>query len=609
MLAQIREYFGASAVHRRVRQRRVSREYAAEIQQLEPRVVFTSAIVPAAVSTVVFPPVVASAADQYMLQLLNRGRANPVAEAARMGIDLNEGLPAGTLAPVARQPLALNASLQTSIENHLADELAHNFFGHVGSNGSTLDVRDVAAGYTNWISVGENLSWMPAEATLSLEKNIAQQYVNLFVDHGITGRSHRTNFLNGNLREIGSAIRTGKYQGYNSVLTGEELGLATGNPFVTGVVYNDAAKTGFYAMGEGLGGVTISVSGAGGIAYRTTSNAAGGYQIPLPAGTYSVVFSGTGIAAPIMKSFTIGTLNVQVDANTRTDKGVTTPVVTADPLTQTVRTGTAAVFSATAIGSPVPTVQWQVSTNGGVSYVNIASATSSTYSFTGNVAQNGYTYRAVFMNTHGSATTKAAKLTVLAAPVVTKNPLSQSITIGQTATFTAAATGSPTPTVQWQVSTNGGTTFTNIAGATASTYRVSVTAAQSGNKYRADFSNSQGKATTSVATLSAIAAFAVPAITQNPTSQSVVSSAKVTFAAAATGSPTPTIQWQVSTDGGNTFINVAAATSKTYTFTALAAQNRNQYRAVFSNSRGSVITKIATLSLVAAKARLISVGN
>ena len=46
------------------------------------------------------------------------------------------------------------------------------------------------------------------------------------------------------------------------------------------------------------------------------------------------------------------------------------------------------------------------------------------------------------------------------APVVTTQPASQTVTAGQTVTFTAAASGNPTPTVQWQVSTNGGATFT-----------------------------------------------------------------------------------------------------------------------------------------------------
>src|SRR5207237_9228884 len=49
------------------------------------------------------------------------------------------------------------------------------------------------------------------------------------------------------------------------------------------------------------------------------------------------------------------------------------------------------------------------------------------------------------------------------------NPLSQSISAGSNATFVAAASGNPTPTVQWQISTNGGATFSNIAGATSTT--------------------------------------------------------------------------------------------------------------------------------------------
>ena len=51
------------------------------------------------------------------------------------------------------------------------------------------------------------------------------------------------------------------------------------------------------------------------------------------------------------------------------------------------------------------------------------------------------------------------------APVVTTQPASQPVTAGQTATFTAAASGNPTPTVQWQVSTDSGSTFSDIHGA------------------------------------------------------------------------------------------------------------------------------------------------
>ena len=43
-----------------------------------------------------FAAVYPSNYEQYLVELINRGRANPAAEASRYGIDLNEGLAAGT---------------------------------------------------------------------------------------------------------------------------------------------------------------------------------------------------------------------------------------------------------------------------------------------------------------------------------------------------------------------------------------------------------------------------------------------------------------------------------------------------------------------------------
>ncbi len=72
-------------------------------------------------------------------------------------------------------------------------------------------------------------------------------------------------------------------------------------------------------------------------------------------------------------------------------------------------------------------------------------------------------------------------------------PLDTSVPVGATATFTAAASGTPVPAVQWQVSTNGGFTFSNIQGATSTTLTIAnVPYSSNGNRYRAVFSNSAG---------------------------------------------------------------------------------------------------------------------
>ncbi|HUO08425.1 MAG TPA: MBG domain-containing protein [Phycisphaerae bacterium] len=92
---------------------------------------------------------------------------------------------------------------------------------------------------------------------------------------------------------------------------------------------------------------------------------------------------------------------------------------------------------------------------------------------------------------------------------------------------------------------------------------------------------------------------AAPAIRLQPMSQVVSAGATVTFSASATGSPTPRIQWQVSTDGGKTFTSITGATSTSYSFTAGSTQNGYHYRAVFSNNLGTVTTLDATLTVMA----------
>jgi hypothetical protein len=102
----------------------------------------------------------------------------------------------------------------------------------------------------------------------------------------------------------------------------------------------------------------------------------------------------------------------------------------------------------------------------------------------------------------GSATSSAATLTFDTAPVVTTQPVGVSVTTGQPASFSAAASGSPAPTVQWQLSTNAGVTFTNISGATTGTYSLATTTLTENNsRYRAIFTNPAGTATSNPATL------------------------------------------------------------------------------------------------------------
>jgi subtilase family serine protease len=103
-----------------------------------------------------------------------------------------------------------------------------------------------------------------------------------------------------------------------------------------------------------------------------------------------------------------------------------------------------------------------------------------------------------------------------AAPTVATQPSNQTVTAGGSATFTASASGNPTPTVQWQVSTDGGRTFTNIIGATSTTLTLTgVTAAMNGYQYQAVFNNNIGMITSSADTLAVNTSLPPPPPTLN----------------------------------------------------------------------------------------------
>jgi hypothetical protein len=86
-----------------------------------------------------------------------------------------------------------------------------------------------------------------------------------------------------------------------------------------------------------------------------------------------------------------------------------------------------------------------------------------------------------------------------------------------------------------------------------------------------------------------------PVLVSSPTSMTVVEGGAALFGAAALGTPVPTVQWQVSIDGGATFTDMAGYVGTNLTFTAVASQTNNLYRAVFSNVAGSITTTAARL--------------
>jgi len=271
----------------------------------------------------------------------------------------------------------------------------------------------------------------------------------------------------------------------------------------------------------------VNIAGATGASYSITSVVAG------DAGNYAVVATNSA------GSVTSATASLTVSAAT------SAPTITTQPTSQTVAPGAAVSFAVTASGNPTPTYQWQ---KGGV---NIAGATGATYSLASVVAGDAGNYAVIATNSAGSVTSATASLTVstaTSAPTISTQPASQTVAPGAAVSFSVTASGNPTPTYQWQ---KGGV---NIAGATGATYSIANVVAGDAGNYTLIATNSAGSATSNVAALTVSAPSPAPVSATLLPNQAVVAGHDVALSAAGANG---TIQWQVSTDNGLNWQNLA----------------------------------------------------
>ena len=261
----------------------------------------------------------------------------------------------------------------------------------------------------------------------------------------------------------------------------------------------------------------------------------------------------------------------------------TAPGITTPPANQSVVAGQTAAFSVVATGSATLAYQWKK--NGG----NIDGATNSTYTTPAtSLGDSGAVFTVVVSNSAGTVTSNTATLTVSAAPeapAIAPQPSAQTVTVGASATFSVAATGTSPLRYQWKKA------GTNIPEATSSSYTTPVTSlADSGTKYSVVVSNDLGTVTSNEVSLTVTS---VPVITTQPTAQLVARGQTASFSVVATGNPSLGYQWK--RDG----IDIPGATSSTYTKQVASGDNGAVFTVVVSNSLGTVTSNEAVLSDVA----------
>lgn len=240
--------------------------------------------------------------EQYTLELINRARATPSKEIARImavgdtniqksidyfGVDMT-AVQSDFSGYSVQPPLALNALLSTAAKRHAVDLRDNDFQEHVGSDGSTVADRLTDAGYP-WIRGGENI--------YSYAKSILHGHAGFLVDWGVPDLGHRNNLMNlgsySGYREVGLSVLTENNDATDvgPYVIVQDFGTDnTTRAFIVGVVYRDRDGNKMYSPGEGLGSVEIRPDR--GEWYARTSSS-GGYAIPVDDPTGQFVLTAT----------------------------------------------------------------------------------------------------------------------------------------------------------------------------------------------------------------------------------------------------------------------------------------------------------------------------
>ena len=249
--------------------------------------------------------------EQLFLELINRARLDPTAEAARQGIALNKDLAANTISTAQKQPLTFNELLNDSADAHTAWMLSTGTFSHTGVGGSNPGQRMASAGYVfagSW-AWGENLAWAGSTGAIDANAYVYTLHRNLFLSYG-----HRTNTMTEAFKEIGVGAAAAPFQGYNALIVTQNFATTGTTAFVTGVAYNDTDSNNFYSVGEGRGGITAELSLNSTILDSVASWSSGGYSLGTTStGAMQITFSGGGLGATMGATFTLGTTNAKID--------------------------------------------------------------------------------------------------------------------------------------------------------------------------------------------------------------------------------------------------------------------------------------------------------
>lgn len=238
--------------------------------------------------------------EQELIELAQRARKDPVAEAARL--NARHGLSLDFSSYPARPPLSPNEFLSQAAAAHTSDMATRGFYGHQNPDGVNANGRILATiydlnpffGVSPAVNLTENLGMGTGSAPGNGLKTPQSVHDTLMIDAGVQGAKHRSLLLGVGqyalYRELGLSYL---HRGTSDWIVEEVAFTKTDRPFVLGVAYDDRDGDGVCRSGEGTPAVPVILSHASGFTVSTATRTAGGFSFEVFVdGTYTLTIGG-----------------------------------------------------------------------------------------------------------------------------------------------------------------------------------------------------------------------------------------------------------------------------------------------------------------------------
>jgi hypothetical protein len=256
------------------------------------------------------------------------------------------------------------------------------------------------------------------------------------------------------------------------------------------------------------------------------------------------------------------------------------PLITQQPLGQTVVGGADVSFTVGASGTAPLAYQWRFD---GISLTNATNATLLVSNV--QLGQDG-DYDAVVMNPAGVATSIVARLSLVLPAYIAQQPQGRTVPTNANVTFSVSALGTGSVAYQWRF--NGA----DIPGATSAAFNIPSAQLVNDGTYTVVVTDAVGSVASQPAVLHV---FIRPVITLQPLSQSVVPGGTAVFSAGASGTFPLTYRWR---QGSKILTNFMLNQNLSFlTLPNVSMSSTGSYGVIVTNLGGSAQSVLATLSM------------